>query len=170
MGAMAGASGGPKAPDDDCEDRGGIGPSENTVADVPNYELSELEDCWMRRLKAEVQKRSGGGTSWIKTTEECGIFLYLDLHGHASKRGTFVYGNHMEDTDSATEALMFPKIMALNCSHFDFAGCDFRKGNTKVRGFSKEGAGRVQLSSMSRLIRCYTLECNYHSGRVMRAL
>ncbi|CAG0899851.1 unnamed protein product [Cyprideis torosa] len=100
-------------------------------ADVPNYELSELEDCWMRRLKAEVQKRSGGGTSWIKTTEECGIFLYLDLHGHASKRGTFVYGNHMEDTDSATEALMFPKIMALNCSHFDFAGCDFRKGNTK---------------------------------------
>ena len=69
------------------------------------------------------------------------------------------------------EACLFAKLMALNCVNFDFDGSSFSEKNVRVKdkreGLSKEGSGRVALFKASNLPRCYTLECNYHSGKVI---
>jgi hypothetical protein len=60
-----------------------------------------------------------------------GVFAYVDLHGHASKRGTFFYGNHIDNLDAAIETLLLPKILSINCPYFDFDACNFSKANTQ---------------------------------------
>ncbi|CAG5123176.1 unnamed protein product, partial [Candidula unifasciata] len=107
-----------------------------------------------------------------------GVAMYVDLHGHASKRGCFIYGNYFEDEDTQTvlliifdqvENMMFAKLVSLNTPHFDFTGCNFSERNMYTKdkrdGMSKEGSGRVAIYKATGLMRSYTLECNYNSGR-----
>lgn len=37
--------------------------------------------------------------------DESGVAFYVDLHGHASKRGCFMYGNHFMDEDRAVSVV-----------------------------------------------------------------
>ncbi|OMJ84468.1 hypothetical protein SteCoe_14423 [Stentor coeruleus] len=97
------------------------------------------------------------------------IHCYIDLHGHATKKGCFVYGNYME-FNKEVECYLFPKLIALNCINFDFEGSNFTEKNMRAkdkRGLSKEGSGRVALFKFSGLPRCYTLECNFNTGKVL---
>ena len=100
------------------------------------------------------------------------IYLYIDLHGHATKKGCFVYGNYMEFTKEI-ESYMFAKLMALNCINFDYEGSNFTEKNMRAkdkRGLSKEGSGRVALFKGSGQPRCYTLECNFNTGKVLNII
>ncbi|XP_059472079.1 cytosolic carboxypeptidase-like protein 5 [Neocloeon triangulifer] len=105
---------------------------------------------------------------------ESGIFMYLDLHGHASKKGVFMYGNHFENIEDSIETFLMPKLMSLNSLHFHFTSCNFSKRNMYLRdkrdGMSREGSGRVAVFKMTGLVRCYTLECNYNTGRIVNTL
>ncbi|XP_022089506.1 cytosolic carboxypeptidase-like protein 5 isoform X2 [Acanthaster planci] len=105
---------------------------------------------------------------------ESGVALYMDLHGHASKRGCFVYGNHFEDEERHVDNLLFPKLIAMNSAHFDFDGCNFTEKNMYTKdkrdGMSKEGSGRVAVHKATGIIHSYTLECNYNSGRFVNSL
>ncbi|XP_063718437.1 cytosolic carboxypeptidase-like protein 5 isoform X2 [Symsagittifera roscoffensis] len=98
-----------------------------------------------------------------------GIAYYVDLHGHASKRGCFMYGNHMENMADHVENLLYPKLISLNSAHFDFGACNFTEKNMYMKdkrdGASKEGAGRVAMFKILGLTHSYTLECNYNTGR-----
>ena len=89
--------------------------------------------------------------------EESGIALYVDLHGHASKRGCFIYGNYFESEETQAENMLFPKLISLNTGHFDFTGCNFTERNMYLKdrkeGLSKEGAGRVAMYKALGIIR-----------------
>ncbi|XP_053106764.1 cytosolic carboxypeptidase-like protein 5 isoform X2 [Hemicordylus capensis] len=100
---------------------------------------------------------------------QSGLAYYVDLHGHASKRGCFMYGNNISDENYQVENMLFPKLISLNSAHFDFMGCNFSEKNMYAKdkrdGQSKEGSGRVAIYKASGIIHSYTLECNYNTGR-----
>lgn len=66
-------------------------------------------------------------------TEKSNMFLYIDLHGHASKKGIFMYGNHLTNTSEAVECMLLPKLMSMNCSHFHFDACVFSERNMYLK-------------------------------------
>ncbi|XP_052225605.1 cytosolic carboxypeptidase-like protein 5 isoform X2 [Dreissena polymorpha] len=105
---------------------------------------------------------------------ESGIAFYVDLHGHASKRGCFIYGNYIEHEDTQVENMLFPKCISMNTAHFDFTGCNFTEKNMYTKdkrdGSSKEGSGRVAIYKAIGIIHSYTLECNYNTGRMVNTV
>jgi len=105
---------------------------------------------------------------------ESGLFLYVDIHGHASKRGIFMYGNHFDDMDEKVDTLLFPKLMSVNSANFDFPACNFTQKNMIMKdrhtGAGREGSGRVGVFKMTGLSYCYTLECNFNTGRHVNAM
>uniref|UniRef100_A0A0A9YG00 Cytosolic carboxypeptidase-like protein 5 n=1 Tax=Lygus hesperus TaxID=30085 RepID=A0A0A9YG00_LYGHE len=108
------------------------------------------------------------------TSEESGLFLYVDCHGHASKKGNFMYGNHFENVNDNVECMLLPKLISLNSQHFHFDACNFSERIMYIKdkrdGLSREGAGRVAVLKSTGLIRSYTLECNYNTGKKVNPL
>ncbi|XP_061098464.1 cytosolic carboxypeptidase-like protein 5 isoform X2 [Conger conger] len=106
--------------------------------------------------------------------EESGMAFYVDLHGHASKRGCFMYGNSLLEESEQVENLLYPKLISINSPHFDFMGCNFSEKNMYAKdkrdGQSKEGSGRVAVHKAIGVIHSYTLECNYNTGRSVNTI
>lgn len=106
--------------------------------------------------------------------EQSNLFLYLDLHGHASKKGVFMYGNHLPNTLEAVEVMLLPKLMSMNSHHFAFDACNFSERNMYLKGkrdgLSKEGSGRVAVYKSTGLIKSYTLESNYNMSKAVNIL
>ncbi|NXJ86606.1 CBPC5 protein, partial [Trogon melanurus] len=106
--------------------------------------------------------------------QDSGLAYYVDLHGHASKRGCFMYGNSFSDENDQVENMLFPKLISLNSPHFDFTGCNFSEKNMYAKdkrdGQSKEGSGRVAIYKALGIIHSYTLECNYNTGRSVNSI
>ncbi|KFP22196.1 Cytosolic carboxypeptidase-like 5, partial [Egretta garzetta] len=106
--------------------------------------------------------------------QDSGLAYYIDLHGHASKRGCFMYGNSFSDENDQVENMLFPKLISLNSPHFDFTGCNFSEKNMYAKdkrdGQSKEGSGRVAIYKALGIIHSYTLECNYNTGRSVNSI
>lgn len=55
-------------------------------------------------------------------------------------------------------------MFLLNCGDFSFSPRDKRDG------MSREGSGRVAVLKLTGLIKSYTLECNYNTGRLVNML
>ncbi|XP_075939638.1 cytosolic carboxypeptidase-like protein 5 isoform X2 [Anarhichas minor] len=106
--------------------------------------------------------------------QEGGVAYYVDLHGHASKRGCFMYGNNLPEESQQVENMLYPRLIAVNSAHFDFLGCNFSEKNMYARdkrdGQSKEGSGRVAIHKATGLLHSYTLECNYNTGKTMNTI
>lgn len=64
---------------------------------------------------------------------QSGLFLYMDMHGHASKKGIFMYGNHFQDLEENVECMLLPKIMSLNNHNFHFTACNFTERNMYLK-------------------------------------
>ncbi|XP_026296190.1 cytosolic carboxypeptidase-like protein 5 [Apis mellifera] len=106
--------------------------------------------------------------------EDSGLYLYIDLHGHASKKGVFMYGNYFDNAEDTITCMLLPKLMSINNPNFHFTSCNFTEKNMyiidKRDGMSREGSGRVAVYKLTGLIRSYTLECNYNSGRLVNTI
>ncbi|XP_078255479.1 cytosolic carboxypeptidase-like protein 5 isoform X2 [Rhinoraja longicauda] len=133
----------------------------NGKIDSPNGEGTLSE-------KASDSSDSSENTEHIPP-HESGMAYYVDLHGHASKRGCFMYGNCLPSENNQVENMLFPKLISMNSAHFDFAACNFSERNMYAKdkrdGQSKEGSGRVAIYKAIGIIHSYTLECNYNTGR-----
>ncbi|XP_054266255.1 cytosolic carboxypeptidase-like protein 5 [Macrosteles quadrilineatus] len=105
---------------------------------------------------------------------QSGLFLYVDFHGHASKKGIFIYGNHFSNPTDNVECMLLPKLMSLNSHHFHWTSCNFSERIMYLRdrhgGLSREGCGRVAVLKATGLVRSYTLECNYNTGQMVNIL
>ena len=93
--------------------------------------------------------------------------FYIDLHGHANKRGCFLFGNALP-FERQVESVMYCKLVAMNSPWFDFGGCDFSAKNCSRK--DRQGSGRVAGGNMTDLTFCYTLECNYNEGKTHNKL
>lgn len=118
-----------------------------------------------------IEKINGKGD--VNTTDS-GLFLYMDLHGHASKKGIFIYGNHFDTPEQNVECMLLAKLMSINNHNFHFTACNFSERNMFIKdkrdGLSRAGSGRVAISTLTGLIKSYTLECNYNTGRIVNVL
>ena len=63
----------------------------------------------------------------INSFDKKRLFLYLDIHAHASKRGCFLYGNWQKDETKLLEAMTFARVLSQNNSHVHFESCVFSK-------------------------------------------
>lgn len=72
---------------------------------------------------------SGSDGAGGNGSDASNLFLYIDLHGHASKRGIFMYGNHLPNLSEAVECMLLPRLMSINCQHFHFDACVFSERN-----------------------------------------
>lgn len=84
------------------------------------------------------------------------------------KKGCFIFGNALKGEEQAAN-MLFPKLIAMNSLNFDFAECSFSEKLMSVKdkgcNLSREGSGRVALYKSTGLVMCYTLECNFQTGR-----
>jgi len=93
--------------------------------------------------------------------------MFIDLHGHVNKMGTFLYGNALKD-NSQVDNVLFAKLLSLNSLNFDFADCNFTQGNMVVKdwdGLSREGCSRVAIYKETCLPNCYTIETSFQGSK-----
>ncbi|KAH8044029.1 hypothetical protein JL721_12985 [Aureococcus anophagefferens] len=104
--------------------------------------------------------------------QPAGLALFVDLHAHATKRGVFIYGNHIDDEARQVENKLYALLLAVNSSFFDYNAATSAASTCSAAtaldagGASAEGAARVAVLRYTGLDRAYTLECNYNSGRL----
>ncbi|TRY64129.1 hypothetical protein TCAL_08225 [Tigriopus californicus] len=126
------------------------------------------------KLKDTINPPSNTEKKPTPVSGKSGLFLYIDIHGHASKRGVFMYGNHFHDLTSKVDTMLLPKLMSINCANFDFPGCNFTQKNMYMKdrhtGAGKEGSGRVSVFKSTGCVYSYTLECNFNTGRVVNPI
>jgi len=70
--------------------------------------------------------------------------------------------------------MLLPKLMSINCAHFDFPACVFTEKFMHMKdrhtGEGREGSGRVSAFKATGLLASYTLECNFNTGRLVNGI
>lgn len=76
--------------------------------------------------------------------------------------------------DHQVGCMLLPKLMSINCAHFDFPACVFTQKNMYMKdrhtGAGKEGSGRVSAFKATGLLYSYTMECNFNTGRLVNGI
>ncbi|CDW82706.1 zinc carboxypeptidase family protein [Stylonychia lemnae] len=92
---------------------------------------------------------------------------YTDLHGHATKRGCFVFGNSIADQKLNIEQILLAKLMSMNSINFDLSESNFSdESNNKKdgKGMGRDSSGRAATYRLTQIVHSFTMECNYATG------
>lgn len=86
-----------------------------------------------------------GAQSVVSALADAGrLQMYLDMHGHASKRGCFVYGNLLDTLQDQVQNQLYCKLIGLNSRHFDYNACLFsREHMTRIDPGDKGMSGKL---------------------------
>jgi len=95
-------------------------------------ESSKSDNAIESRTSDKLTCTAIGMDEISKSTDKSGLFLYIDLHGHASKKGVFMYGNHFTDPEDTIACMLLPKLMSINNPHFHFTSCNFAERNMYI--------------------------------------
>lgn len=110
------------------------------MALTPSTSGNTSSRCSTSRLSSQRKSIKSNTDSINISSDFCGeinangedssnMFLYIDLHGHASKKGVFMYGNYLPKPNEAAECMLLPRLMSMNCNHFHFDACVFSERN-----------------------------------------
>ncbi|CAC9539786.1 metallo-peptidase, Clan MC, Family M14 [Leishmania infantum JPCM5] len=91
------------------------------------------------------------------------VALFIDMHAHANKRGTFFYGNSM-DWANQIENLLYAKLVSLNTPYLDFRSCNFSEANmfaVSKSGKRKDSSSRVVAFTEAGIVHGYTIETSH---------
>ncbi|GET92349.1 zinc carboxypeptidase, putative [Leishmania tarentolae] len=91
------------------------------------------------------------------------VALFIDMHAHANKRGTFFYGNSM-DWPNQIENLLYAKLVSLNTPYLDFRSCNFSEANmfaVSKSGKRKDSSSRVVAFTEAGIVHAYTMETSH---------
>lgn len=61
------------------------------------------------------------------------LFFYCDLHAHSAKKGSFLFGNAMDDLTKQVESQLYAKMIDINCVNFHYDSCIFSKKHMMAR-------------------------------------
>lgn len=95
------------------------------------------------------------------------LALFIDMHAHANKKGTFFYGNSMSSTQQL-QALLYTKLVALNTPFFEFSNCNFTESNmfaTGKAGKGKDSSSRVVVYLDTGFPLSFTIEASHVAGK-----
>jgi len=102
-----------------------------------------------------------------------GLYSYLDLHAHSSKRGAFLIGNNLP-SDKQIENLLYAKVLEMNSEFVDYKICNFSEKGMSARDaksiYTKEGCGRVAMYRSINIVLCYTVEICHHCLRALHPI
>ena len=65
--------------------------------------------------------------------EQGKFFAFLDLHAHAARKGTFIYGNYSKELMKQTDACLFPRLLSINSKDFEYEGSNFTEKNMNCK-------------------------------------
>jgi predicted MPP superfamily phosphohydrolase len=92
-----------------------------------------------------------------KLQEKGKVFMFFDMHGHFSKKGSFLYGPYFPIHHSMYyKSKIIPRLISERTEMFRFYSCKFRISKSKKR------AARAVMSSEFQINHSYTLETSYH--------
>lgn len=95
------------------------------------------------------------------------LALFIDMHAHANKKGTFFYGNSMTASQQL-QALLYAKLVQLNTAYFEFPSCNFTESNMFAAGKSgkgKDNSSRVVAYLDTGFPLSFTIETSHVAGK-----
>ena len=79
------------------------------------------------------------------------IYFYVDIHGHATENGMFVFGNPSEDLEFKVNTFLFLKLLSLINHRFCYSQCKTNNLTLQdfINGTNLDGCGRAFVHQMT---------------------
>ncbi|EPY16032.1 metallo-peptidase, Clan MC, Family M14 [Strigomonas culicis] len=100
------------------------------------------------------------------------LSLFVDMHAHANRKGTFLYGNGLEGKRQV-QNLLYAKLVALNTPYLEFTSCNYSEANmfaVSKSGKGKESSARIVWYLETGCVHSYAIEASHVAGRFLNTL